>query len=253
MRPPRRPVARRGGLGLLVLAALAVSSPPPAAGAVRPWFAQTVRRLRAGDEAGGGDYWISYTSATVRGSAWSLRGSVSWLEREGGEFPDRSGWGAVYLTAGRRLWSSRSADGPTITGGWVRVRGKLPLRDEASALGSGEADWGAGLAASVRHRRLLLFAEAGYLDLGEPAGVDYRGLLTGSVTASLHPRSLPFYPVVGVLAASPSSEGEPAYAELSAGVGFRALGRATLTILGSAGLTGASPEAGASVTLGLGP
>lgn len=237
-------------IGLTLFVFLGAAPPSPAAAGPAS-FTQTIRWLRPGDQADSGTYWISYTSLSLRSNRWSLRGSVSWLswDAESPQAPaaSRSGLGALYLTAGRRLWRPASASYSLRSTGWLRVRTKLPLDGGPSPLGSGEVDWGASLFTSTRWNRTLVLAEVGYLHLGDPGDFAYRPLVSGSLSVSHRPRGFSLYPLASVLVSSSSRTGDPLYTEISAGVGFPTSRRTSLSVLLSKGLTSVTPDASAAL------
>jgi hypothetical protein len=237
-------------MGLSVL--LLLGTAPNATAAARPAsLTQTVRWLQPGNQADSGTYWISYTSLSLRSQRWSLRGSLSWLswdaESPQAPAPSQSGLGAFYLTAGRKLWRSTSQSYAVQSAGWFRLRAKLPIEDAPSPLGSGEVDWGASLFTSTRWNRILVLAEAGYLDLGDPADFTYRTLASASVSASYRSYSFPLYPLASALVSSSSQAGDSAYAEMLAGVGLRTSTRTDLTALISKGFTDVTPDHGVAL------
>ncbi len=248
----RRPAHPWKQIGLSLLLLLGAAPPPPVAAGPAS-LTQTVRWLQPADSANAGTYWISYTSLSFRSERWSLRGSLSWLswsaDSPTAPAADRSGLGAFYVVAGHRLWNSRSLSYAVTSTGWLRLRTKLPLEGNPSPLGSGQVDWGASLFTSTRWKRLLVLAEAGYLDLGNPAGFTYRKLASTSLSVSYRIRDFPLYPLASALASSSSREGDAAYAEISAGVGLAPTRRTGLSVLLSKGLTDVTPDASAALLM----
>jgi hypothetical protein len=216
-------------------------------------LSQTVRWLSPGESLRDGDYWISYTSLSYRAERWSVRGAVSWLSwRDDAATDDtsESGFGALHLTGGRRIWttSSRSRD-TVVSEGWVQLRTKLPLEADAGPLGSGEIDWGASLKTTTRWRRLFVLGEVGYLDLGEPRNISYRELFSASLSMSYRLEGLSAYPLVSAYVSSSSRSGDPAYAEIAAGLGFPLSRRTSSSVLVSRGLGSVSPELSVAAVL----
>jgi hypothetical protein len=248
---PRRPGIPRRAVGLTLLLLLGAGTSTAAAELAS--ITQTVRWLRPGDEVGKGAYWVSYTSLALRSDRWSLRGSLSWLSWDP-DSPDaladrQSGFGALYLTAGRRLWSAAETRRSLLSSGWVRLRTKLPLEGTSSPLGSGAADWGVSLFTSTGWKRIFVLAEGGYLDLGDSNDVAYRPLASASVSVSYRPRDFVFYPLASVFLSSSSREGDPAYAEGSAGIGVPTSRNTSLSVLVSRGLSRISPVASAALLI----
>lgn len=225
----------------------------PASGAGSAFtVGQTARWLRQESGTDAGETWISYTSVSFRNAGWMARGSVSWLSwnpdaATADLSPGRSGPGAVYLLAGRRVWQTSTPGAGAAA--WIRLRGKVPLQGDPSPITSGEADWGASVLLDTRFRRVSLLAEAGFLFLGEPAGVAYRNPVTGALSVGYAPRNFPLTPFASVLVASSTQAGDPAYLEFSGGASFAASRRFTIGILASHGATDASPREGLALNL----
>jgi hypothetical protein len=258
----RRPsrLVRRPRAGLVLLALLALWCPSLRAETGRlTSMSQTVRWIRSSEESASGSYLISYTSMGFRTEPWLLRAGMSWLAwnpEKGATAPtSRSGPSAVYFSVSRLLWgSNRGISSPrSKTQGWIRGRFKVPLREDPSVLGTGESDWGVSIGARRRLGRALLIAEAGYLDLGDPSGVSYRGVGSGSFSLSYRPRRMPLRVFGAMLASSPSLPGDAAYVESSLGVGFAISRRISTTVTGSLGLTPVSPREGISLSVGIVP
>jgi hypothetical protein len=227
----------------------------PAAGA-EPAFTigQTVRWLRQERGVDAGETWVGYTSVSFRNSAWTARGSVSWLSWSPDPgtadlSPERSGPGALYLLAGRRFWQASSPEGAGSASAWIRLRGKVPLRNDPSPITSGELDWGASVLLDTRIRRVSLLAEAGFLILGESGNVSYRNPVTGALSVGYAPRNFPLKPLATVLVASSARAGDPAYLEFSGGVSLTAWRRFTIGLLASHGATDAAPREGFALNL----
>jgi len=230
-----------------VLLAAVVAGFAVAATAAPPTATQTVRWLRQEQSDFAGSFLISYSALSWRGRDWDLRGSVSWLSwRETvSDSPGTSGsgFGALYVTVGRRVWGDERS-WRSRSRGWVRLRGKLPLQDDYAQTGSGKSDWGASLLTSNRYRELYVLAEAGILKLGEPLGVDYEGLFSGSVSLSYHRFGATAFPVFSFSASTPARREEPAYLEWSGGFGIVWSHDLSTSLLYSRGLTEVSPAEG---------
>jgi len=214
---------------------------------------QSIRWLRPGPEVADGSYLINYTNLSLQTDRWSLRGGVSWLNWNS-ESPlvtpsDESGFGAFYLTAGHKIWGSHRSRHNMRSTIWLRVRTKLPMKSDPSTLGSGKMDWGASLFTSTHWNRLMVFTEFSYLDLGDPVNYTYRSLASASFSISYRPRQFPLYPLASVLISSSSQTGDPAYAEVSGGVGMPMSRHTSLSAFYSYGLTRVSPDASIAVLL----
>ncbi len=245
MKPMRHILEMTAAAAVILLSAAAIAGPP-----FTTSVTQTVRTLRQDQNGIRGDYLVSYSALSLRSRDWSLRASVSWLSwrNDGGAFniPDDSGPGALYTTAGRRLWLGRLGHNASSTG-WIRLRGKIPLQSEYNVSGTGEADWGAALFSSNRFGALMIMSEAGFMNLGEPTGIDYDALLSGSLSMSYRRFGARIFPIVGISAASPARSGDPAYSEWTAGLGAAPWRNISFSILYSQGTTSVSPEHGLAV------
>ncbi len=255
----RRTVAvKRGTIAAWFALAVAVSvSTGAARGNELTSVSQTVRWLRIGEgsrAAGGATYWISYTSVGFRTDPWSLRTGATWLAwrpdgTAAGLPSPESGLSSFYATVTRRILG----DPPNRYGRkgavWIRGRGKVSLRREDSVLGSGANDWGISLLAQRVYGRALVLAEAGYLDLGEPEGVHYNSLATGSLTMSYRPSWFGGYLLAGVVASSASHDGDPAYTEISLGGGLPLSRSFLVSLLASRGITDTSPDEGLALQM----
>lgn len=261
MLTPMRSAARGVGVGLpllLLVTGGVLLDALPARAELSPTFTQSGRWVRRGGDLPEGDLWLSYSSLNLRSERWRLRTSVSWISWEADDptavsTPDRSGPGALHLVGGRRIWtvSTPSKGRSFVT--WLRVRAKMPLQHEPSALGTGEPDWGASLLTTARLGRLFLITEAGFLDPGAPSGASYRSMLTGVISASYHIPGRAFFPLLSLVASSPSREGDPGYFEGSLGAGWRLGRRVHMSLLFSHGLSDISPREGVAIAVTLRP
>ncbi len=156
---------------------------------------------------------------------------------------NRSGLGEILASVGYRVVDDAVNGLQVVVGG----RLKMPTAS-SSSLGTGRAD--AGVTGTVRKRfgDAWIYAEAGYLYLGDPEDVDLRNAALWSVGAG---RRLSQH--VSLLATAAGNTailpefGAPI--EIGAGVGIRA-GSATITIIPTVGLSDASPRYAVNVGLG---
>ncbi len=156
----------------------------------------------------------------------------------------QSGLGDVVGSVGYRL-VDRPGSGLQVA---VTGRFKLPTASASRGLGTGRAD--AGVSAAVR-RQLdagWMYAEAGYVRIGDPDGVDLRNTVLWSVGGGrrLTERVFLLGSAYGNTAILPEF-GAPA--EIGAGVGVRVAEHLNLTVLPSVGVSRASPSYG--ITVGL--
>jgi len=227
----------------------ALTPTPVRAGPVS--ITQSFRWLQAGEQEIDSTYIVSYTSLSSRSEKWSIRGSLSWVKWDA-DVPvepvsSQSGFGAIYLTGGRRIWDSAKPRNNFRTTGWIRLRAKIPLEQEQSALGSGKFDWGASLFSSTQLNRFLVFVEVGFLELGDPVNISYKPLASASLSMSYRPRSFPLYPLASFLISSSSIEGASSYSEISGGFGCSPSKLTSLSIIFSKGLTSISPRASSAI------
>ena len=230
-----------------------LATPPD--GAASLYVSETLRWIRWSGEGAAGDYWIGYTGLGVRQGPWDARAGLAWT-RWSPSVNDgpgaRSGLSALYLSLGRKVWDAYGGTwaSPDDWELWVRGRLKAPLRSEESPIDSGEPNGGVGITGVRRFGRWSVYADAGYLELGSPPGLDYQPLLTGSLSASrrLRGRSLRF--VASLVGSTPAREGDSPYAEVSAGFAMPIIHHLSISLTGSAGLTDGAPRAGAAFGLG---
>lgn len=156
----------------------------------------------------------------------------------------QSGLGDIVGSVGYRI-VDRPASGLQVA---PTGRFKLPTTSASKGLGTGQPD--VGMSAAVR-RQLdagWMYAEAGYVRIGDPEGVDLRNAMLWSVGGGrrLTPRLFLLGSVFGNTAILPDF-GAPA--EVAAGFGFRIAEYLNLTLLPSVGFSQASPSY--AVTVGL--
>ena len=156
----------------------------------------------------------------------------------------QSGLGDIVGSIGYRI-VDRPASGLQIA---VTGRFKLPTASASRGLGTGRTD--AGVSAAVR-RQLdagWIYAETGYVRIGDPTGADLRNIVLWSVGGGrrLTQRVFLLGSAFGNTAILPEF-GAPA--EVGAGFGFRVAEHLNLTVLPSAGLSRASPSYAIAVGL----
>ena len=157
---------------------------------------------------------------------------------------NRSGVGDALASVGYRVVDA-SARGLQFV---VAGRLKVPTAS-SSALGTGRTD--AGVTATVRKRFAdgWVYAEGGYLYLGDPEGINLRNAVLWGVGAG---RRLSNRMSLLATAAGNTAilEDFGAPIEIGAGVGIRA-GTATVSIIPTVGLSNASPRYAVNVGLGM--
>jgi hypothetical protein len=199
-----------------------------------------------------GDALVAYSALGSTGAHWRVRGAVSWWrwqpDAATGQAND-SGIGTLDVTVGRSFWESYGPGHSSRL--WAQVGGVIPLDNTPSPVSSGQFDWSFSLLSTNRFENVLVFAELGYLNPGDPVGVTYNGQFTGAISASWHRHGWPVYPVASYFGAGPVVEGGPGYGEWSAGLGA-ILGRRTgILALYSHGTTAGSPEHGFTTVFAL--
>ena len=101
------------------------------------------------------------------------------------------------------------------------------------------------------HTLTLPLGEGDLMSIGEPPGVDYHALLSGSLSVSFHPPGVPLWPLLSYAAATPATPGDPAYGEWSAGAGLSLTSALSVSALYTHGTTAISPRHGFSLTASL--
>ncbi|HSQ29645.1 MAG TPA: hypothetical protein VLN49_07345 [Gemmatimonadaceae bacterium] len=125
---------------------------------------------------------------------------------------------------------------------------KAPLSDVNHGFSTGQWDVGAGLSASKSIGTMMLFADAMYWSLGNPAGASLRDVVAYSVAVG---HALPgfHWSVLGNITGATSYwPGLDAPVQAGIGVGYRLESGSSLNALGAFGLTRTAP----TLSLGLG-
>lgn len=155
---------------------------------------------------------------------------------------NRSGLGDILASVGYRVVDNAVNGLEVVVGGRVKV----PTAS-SSGLGTGRTD--AGVTATVRKRfsDAWVYAEAGYLYLGDPEDVNLRNAALWSVGVGrrLTKRASLLATAAGNTAIL-AEFGAPI--EIGAGIGIRA-GRATVSVIPTVGLSDASPRYAVNVGL----
>ena len=157
---------------------------------------------------------------------------------------NQSGFGDIVASIGYRIVDDRVAGLQVVLG----TRVKFPTAMAARGLGTGRADVGG--AATVRKRWEVgwIYGEAGYLLVGDPAGVDLRNAVLWAVGGGRR-LTQRWYLLGSAYGNSAILRDLAAPIEIGAGFGVRLGERLTVSVLPTVGLTGASPRYG--VTLGV--
>ena len=156
---------------------------------------------------------------------------------------NRSGLGDILASVGYRVIDDSTSGLQLVMSG----RLKIPTAS-SSSLGTGRAD--AGVTATVRKvfTEGWVYAEAGYLAIGDPEDVNLRNAALWSVGAGRR-----FSKQVSLLAMAAGNTailaefGAPV--EIGAGIGIRA-GKTTISVIPTVGLSDASPRYALNVGLG---
>lgn len=156
----------------------------------------------------------------------------------------QSGFGDVVGSIGYRI-VERPASGLQVA---LTGRVKLPTASASRGLGTGKTDAGATAAVRRQFDDGWMYAETGYVFVGDPAGVELRNTVLWMAGGGwrLGGRVYLLASAFGNTAILPQF-GAPA--EVGAGVGWQIADHLNLTVMPSAGLSRASPSYG--VTLGL--
>ncbi len=152
-----------------------------------------------------------------------------------------SSLGDIFVTGNYRI-AEESQTTPLLT-----LTGQVKVPTAGTAFGTGEWDYGAGLSLRKRFGTLGLFGDAGYLVIGDPAGVDYRDPFTfgvgvgnsfsdGTLSAMLYYQA---YTKVLEDYAPPQ--------QLSVGLLYQSSTSTSLSLMSSFGLSETSPGIGIGV------
>lgn len=149
-----------------------------------------------------------------------------------------SGFGDIIAAAGYRVVDR--GDGLQVV---VGARVKIPSASSAKGLGTGETDMAATVSVRRRLTRGWVYADGGFVKVGDPAGVTLKDAALWGVGGGrqLSSRAFLLVSAYGNTATIPAF-GAPA--EVSAGLGLKISRRANLTIMPLVGLTNASPKYG---------
>lgn len=183
-------------------------------------------------------------SAAGSGSGM-MDGGMTGTERSpvAARFVNRSGVGDVVVTAGYRIVEDARTGLQIVLGGRVKV----PTASAPRGLGTGRVDSGASALVRKRFDRGWVYGEGGYVFIGDPGDIDLRNAALWGVGGG--------WSVTGRLGLLFSAYGNTALLaefgapiEIGAGVGIN-IGRATVSILPSVGLSEASPRYAVNVGL----
>jgi len=150
---------------------------------------------------------------------------------------NQSGFGDIVAGAGYRVLDRPRAGVQLVIG----LRVKVPTAGTASGLGTGQADLAGVVTIRKRFGTGWIYAEGGYLAVGNPAGADLRNVALWSAGAGRHLTGRLY------LLASAAGSGAvvPAFgtpAEIGAGLGVTLTDRLNVTVLPTFGLSNASPK-----------
>lgn len=180
----------------------------------------------------------------------ALRANHTLFPRLAGRFPvptddtQASGFGDVALHGG---WSrSLGENAPTLGLG---AGLKLGTADAAKGLGSGENDWSANLSLSGGGA-VRWIASLGYQILGDPEGVELDNGLRGSLSLSWATERAGTWEL-GWDAAQSTNAGTPGASALRVGWSRPASEKISVSLYASKGLSDASPDLGAGLTIGV--
>jgi Putative MetA-pathway of phenol degradation len=132
----------------------------------------------------------------------------------------------------------------------VRAGVKLPTASRSEGLGTGEADYHAGIDVSTKLGAVVPFASVTYTRAGDPAGVDLKNALAGQAGAALRlGRSTSAHLGYSYAEAAndASHDDQRVFGGVNAGLG----GGVSLGVYGSGGVSKGAADLGAGVSLGL--
>jgi len=235
----------------LMIVALCLLAHPAHSAPIQASQSVSLYRQGSGDSVAS-ETTVGYTALGASGRHWRWRGALNWWQWQpdsGSGLDSDSGVGTLNLTLGRNLWSSYGTKASTR--GWVQIKGAIPLGDTPTPVSSGRFDWGFSLLGTNRIGDFFVFAELGYLNPGDPVGVNYNSQFSVAFSASWHRRNLPVYPVASFVTASPIVDGIPDYGEWSAGLGTSISRWVSLLALYSHGTNTGSPGRGLTAVVNL--
>jgi len=127
------------------------------------------------------------------------------------------------------------------------IQAKAPVASLESGFGTGEWDYGVGVALSKRLGGVILFADVNYWTLGDLAELDIKSPWVYSVSAGLPFAAGKSALLVSYFGMTEIIEGVAPPSSMGLGLSFKVGPKTSLTLSGSFGLSEASPDFAASV------
>lgn len=184
----------------------------------------------------------------IQRTKWGLDAALPMIVRHSDSAPLKGrGVGDLHLRGG--FTPFRSISGlPTVT---VGIIAKVPLAGVNQGFGTGRWDGGGYVSLAHGSRRMHFTAEAAYLAVGDPPGVDYRNpiMFSGGVGIGLTPRLGMF---VQYAASTSWSDDLAAPKQLSGGFQWKLKDRISIFSHGTLGMSSSVPDLNLSFGI-LGP
>ncbi len=189
---------------------------------------------------------VSAPTSGMLGHSGGMMGQtgVAGVPSAGGLMARESGIGDVVTSAGYRVVDAPRSNVQFVIG----ARVKLPTASAERGLGTGKTDIAGVITLRKRFGTGWVYAEGGYVAIGQPAGANLNNVAIWS--AGTGKRLTDRLYLLGFAAGSSaviSAFGSPG--EIAVGVGVKVTNRLILTILPGVGLSNASPKY--AVTIGI--
>ncbi len=181
-------------------------------------------------------------------------GSMGGSRRGGGMMPGytptvttqsqyQTGLGDIYVNGRYTLWSERPALPALAVSGQI----KFPTANPDKNFGSGKFDFGYSLNFSKRIRRTALFADVGYLALGDPTGIEYMNPFTYGLGLGYFWGSGKMSGLIYYQGYSKILEGYDAPRQAALGFYFHTTPKTTLSFTVTKGFSNTSPDFAAGI------
>jgi hypothetical protein len=154
-----------------------------------------------------------------------------------------SGIGDILVTGNYRI-AEESYAAPSIA---LTGQVKVPTASTVMNFGTGKWDYGAGLALRKQFGTLGLFADAGYLVIGDPAGADYRDPFTFGLGVGNLFLDGTFSTMVYYQAYTKVLENYAAPQQFSVGLLYQSSPSTSFSVMSSFGLSNTTPDVGIAV------
>jgi len=162
-----------------------------------------------------------------------------------GAVPYESGIGDVLLT-GRYRIAEESHALPSIA---VTAQVKVPTANTSLNFGTGKWDYGTGFALRKELGTVGLFADAGYLLIADPAGVNYLNPFTFGAGVGVVFMDGKFSTMLYYQAYTRVLENYDAPQQFSGGLLYQSSRSTSISLMGSIGLSNTTPDVGIAMTV----